>query len=43
MEEIINKNYPWRAKQGIRTITDKGSFYEVMFNGGQTLYLKWDK
>jgi len=43
MEEYIAKKYPWRMKQGVRSIEDKGSFYEIMFNGGQTLYLKYDK
>ena len=43
MEEFILKKYPTRSKGGIRYIEDKGSYYEVMFNGGQTLYLKYDK
>ena len=41
MEEYINKHYPSRGE--IRTITDKDTFYEIMFVGGETLYLKYDK
>lgn len=36
---MIIKQYPNRSKNGIRYIEDKGNFYEVMFNGGETLYL----
>lgn len=43
MEQYIETKYPARYKSGIRYIADKGSFYEVMFNGGETLYLKYDK
>ena len=39
-KEEIYKKYPSRSKNGIRYIEDKGSFVEVMFNGGETLYLK---
>ena len=39
MEEYINKKYPTRSKSGIRSIENKGSYYEIYFNGGEVIYL----
>ena len=41
MREYILKNYPSRGE--IRSIEDKGNFYEILFVGGSSLYLKGDK
>ena len=42
-EEIIKK-YPSRSKNGIRYIKEKTpTLIEVMFNGGETLYLTQTK
>ena len=39
LTDYILKKYPTRSKSGIRTIENKGSHYEIYFNGGETLYL----
>ena len=43
LENFLKDKYPVRAKDGIRSVTEKESFIQIMFNGGETLYLSKDK
>ena len=37
--DYVSAKYPKKFKVGIRSINEHENFIEIMFNGGQTLYL----
>ena len=42
LKEFLLNKYPSRANAGIREIRQLNGMTEVMFNGGETLYLSND-
>ena len=39
IEEYVIKKYPSRFKNGVRYVKSIGNMYEIMSEGGHTLYL----
>ena len=39
VEEYVEKQYPTRFKHGVRYVRSVGSMYEIMSEGGDTVYL----
>lgn len=39
IEEYVTKQYPSRFKGGVRYVKSVGSLYEIMSEGGETVYL----
>ena len=39
IEQYVEKKYPTRFKHGVRHVKSLGDMYEIMSNGGETVYL----